>query len=189
MGKQLKAIAMLSRSRSPAMPDLATAHEQGLVDFDVVTWNAFFLPKGAPPETITNYSVDLGVTGGGVQPVPLSSSAARGPGWTRGVWGTLEAPPRRPAGGRPNAARWGVSGNRGGVSPGGGVAGVGVSELRPAGGRPNAARWGGIRKSRGGIPGWGVAGLGVSELWLRRSLGGYQEIEGGVSPGGRPNAA
>src|SRR6478609_10619823 len=40
MGKQVKAIATLSRSRSPAMSDLATAHEQGLVDFDVVTWNA-----------------------------------------------------------------------------------------------------------------------------------------------------
>jgi tripartite-type tricarboxylate transporter receptor subunit TctC len=48
MGKQVKAIATLSRNRSPFMPDLATAHEQGLTDFDVVTWNAFFLPKGAP---------------------------------------------------------------------------------------------------------------------------------------------
>jgi tripartite-type tricarboxylate transporter receptor subunit TctC len=52
MGKQVKAIAMLSRSRSPLMPDLATAREQGLVDFDVVTWNAFFLPKGAPREVV-----------------------------------------------------------------------------------------------------------------------------------------
>jgi tripartite-type tricarboxylate transporter receptor subunit TctC len=30
------------------MPDLASAHEQGLTDFDVITWTAFFLPKGAP---------------------------------------------------------------------------------------------------------------------------------------------
>src|SRR5262249_3739414 len=30
MGNQIKAIAMLSRSRSPLMPDLATVHEQGL---------------------------------------------------------------------------------------------------------------------------------------------------------------
>lgn len=48
MGKQVKAIATLSRSRSPAMPDLATAQEQGLVDFDVVTWNAFFFQKARP---------------------------------------------------------------------------------------------------------------------------------------------
>ena len=52
MGKQVKAIATLSRDRSPLMPDLPTAHEQGLADFDVVTWNAFFLPKGAPPEIV-----------------------------------------------------------------------------------------------------------------------------------------
>ncbi len=52
MGKQVKAIATLSRNRSPLMPDLATAREQGLADFDVVTWNAFFLPKGAPSEVV-----------------------------------------------------------------------------------------------------------------------------------------
>ena len=53
MGKQVKAIAVLSRSRAPLMPDLPTAHEQGLADFDVVTWNAFFLPKGSPSEVVT----------------------------------------------------------------------------------------------------------------------------------------
>lgn len=79
MGKQVKAIATLSRNRSPFMPDLATAHEQGLTDFDVVTWNAFFLPKGAPAAVIktlndaTSQAIDtpaikerlneLGVTG------------------------------------------------------------------------------------------------------------------------------
>jgi len=31
---------------------LPTAQEQGLADFDVVTWNAFFLPKGAPLEVV-----------------------------------------------------------------------------------------------------------------------------------------
>ena len=47
-GKQVKAIAMLSRERSPLMPELATALEQGIADLDVTTWTAFFLPKGAP---------------------------------------------------------------------------------------------------------------------------------------------
>ena len=47
-GKQVKALALLSKERSPLMPDLATAHEQGLADYDVTTWTAFFLPKGAP---------------------------------------------------------------------------------------------------------------------------------------------
>jgi len=47
-GKQVKALALLSKERSPLMPDLATAHEQGLADYDVTTWTAFFLPKGTP---------------------------------------------------------------------------------------------------------------------------------------------
>jgi tripartite-type tricarboxylate transporter receptor subunit TctC len=47
-GKQVKAIALLSKERSPLMPDLKTAHEQGVRDLDVVSWTAFFLPKGAP---------------------------------------------------------------------------------------------------------------------------------------------
>jgi tripartite-type tricarboxylate transporter receptor subunit TctC len=45
---QIKAIAMLSRERSPSLPELATAHEQGLTDLEAETWSAFFLPKGTP---------------------------------------------------------------------------------------------------------------------------------------------
>jgi tripartite-type tricarboxylate transporter receptor subunit TctC len=44
----LKGIALLARSRSSLLPSLATAQEQGLVDFEAITWNAFFLPKGTP---------------------------------------------------------------------------------------------------------------------------------------------
>jgi tripartite-type tricarboxylate transporter receptor subunit TctC len=53
---QVKAIATLSRMRSSVLPDLPTAHEQGLTDFDIVTWNAFFLPKGAPAEIVKRLS-------------------------------------------------------------------------------------------------------------------------------------
>ena len=51
-GKQVKALAMLSKDRSPLMPELATAHEQGLTGYDVTTWTAMFLPKGAPREIV-----------------------------------------------------------------------------------------------------------------------------------------
>jgi tripartite-type tricarboxylate transporter receptor subunit TctC len=44
---QVKAIAMLARERTPLLPDLATADEQGLKDFDVSAWNAILLPKSA----------------------------------------------------------------------------------------------------------------------------------------------
>jgi tripartite-type tricarboxylate transporter receptor subunit TctC len=46
--KTLKGIAILARSRSPLLPSLATAHEQGLTNFEAVQWNAFFMPKGTP---------------------------------------------------------------------------------------------------------------------------------------------
>ena len=46
--KQVSALAALTRERSPILPDLPTAHEQGLPDFDAYTWNAVFLPKGTP---------------------------------------------------------------------------------------------------------------------------------------------
>jgi tripartite-type tricarboxylate transporter receptor subunit TctC len=47
-GKTVKAIAILSKNRSPSLPDLASAHEQGLTDFDIPSWYALFLPKGTP---------------------------------------------------------------------------------------------------------------------------------------------
>ena len=78
-GKQVKALALLSAERSPLMPDLATAGEQGLPDYAVTTWTAFFLPKGAPKAivdklnevthaamdtpAIKNRMLEIGVTG------------------------------------------------------------------------------------------------------------------------------
>jgi tripartite-type tricarboxylate transporter receptor subunit TctC len=44
----LKGIALLALRRSSLLPSLATADEQGLVDFEAITWNAFFLPTGTP---------------------------------------------------------------------------------------------------------------------------------------------
>jgi tripartite-type tricarboxylate transporter receptor subunit TctC len=61
-GKQVKALAVLSRGRSPLMPDLASAHEQGLTGFDVTTWTAFFLPKGAPKAIVDTLNEAAGAT-------------------------------------------------------------------------------------------------------------------------------
>jgi tripartite-type tricarboxylate transporter receptor subunit TctC len=46
-GGTVKPIAMLSLQRSPVLPNLATANESGLPNFEAYTWNAIFLPKGA----------------------------------------------------------------------------------------------------------------------------------------------
>jgi tripartite-type tricarboxylate transporter receptor subunit TctC len=47
-GGLVKAIAILAKDRSAILPTLASAQEQGLADFDVDTWYAIALPKGAP---------------------------------------------------------------------------------------------------------------------------------------------
>jgi len=44
----VKPIAVLSKERSPVLPKLASAHEQGLEGFDVTNWYGFFLPKDTP---------------------------------------------------------------------------------------------------------------------------------------------
>jgi tripartite-type tricarboxylate transporter receptor subunit TctC len=46
-GGAVKAIAILAKERSPVLPDVPTALEQGF-DVDAYTWNAFFLPKRTP---------------------------------------------------------------------------------------------------------------------------------------------
>lgn len=49
---QVKALAMLAKERTPLLPDLKTADEQGLKDFDVSAWNAILLPKSATPDMV-----------------------------------------------------------------------------------------------------------------------------------------
>jgi tripartite-type tricarboxylate transporter receptor subunit TctC len=50
-GKTVKAIALMNRTRSPVLPDVPTTVEQG-VNIEAYTWNALFLPKGAPPAIV-----------------------------------------------------------------------------------------------------------------------------------------
>jgi tripartite-type tricarboxylate transporter receptor subunit TctC len=57
--KEVKAIAALSRERSPILPDLPSAHEQGLAGFDAYTWNAVFLPKGTPAPMVQKLNAAL----------------------------------------------------------------------------------------------------------------------------------
>jgi tripartite-type tricarboxylate transporter receptor subunit TctC len=46
--KTIKAIAILTRDRSPRLPALASAREQGLTNFAASNWFASFFPKGTP---------------------------------------------------------------------------------------------------------------------------------------------
>jgi tripartite-type tricarboxylate transporter receptor subunit TctC len=51
-GNTIKPLAILARQRLPVLPNLPTAIEQGLAEFEASTWNALFAPKGTPPATV-----------------------------------------------------------------------------------------------------------------------------------------
>jgi tripartite-type tricarboxylate transporter receptor subunit TctC len=48
----IKAIAIMTKERSPVLPNLPTGLEQGVQGLEAYTWSAIFLPKGAPPEVV-----------------------------------------------------------------------------------------------------------------------------------------
>jgi tripartite-type tricarboxylate transporter receptor subunit TctC len=50
-GGKVKGIAMMTKERSPVLPNLATTGEQGL-DVQAYTWSALFLPKNAPANIV-----------------------------------------------------------------------------------------------------------------------------------------
>ena len=45
----MKAIAVMTRDRSPVFPNLASAHEQGLTNFESYHWNALYYQKAPQP--------------------------------------------------------------------------------------------------------------------------------------------
>lgn len=51
--KKVKAIAVLTKGRSPIVPAVPSAHEQGVTDFDASVWYGLMLPKG-PPKVVVD---------------------------------------------------------------------------------------------------------------------------------------
>src|SRR5215813_9856390 len=56
----LKPIAVLTHERSPTLPDLPTAKEQGYDFGDLFYWMGLFFPKGTPAPIITKFNAALG---------------------------------------------------------------------------------------------------------------------------------
>ena len=52
-GGTIRAYAIATPERSPALPDVPTTKEAGLPDYEVSAWNAVFAPKGTPKEVVT----------------------------------------------------------------------------------------------------------------------------------------
>jgi len=51
-GGKVRAIALASTQRNPAVPDVPTMSEWGLQDFDVGTWSTLIGPKGTPADVV-----------------------------------------------------------------------------------------------------------------------------------------
>jgi len=56
---KLKALAVTSAQRSPALPDVPTMNESGFSDFDDLTWFAFFAPAGTPPAIVERLNAEI----------------------------------------------------------------------------------------------------------------------------------
>lgn len=56
---KIKAFAIASPERSPALPQVPTTREAGLPGFEVSAWNALFAPKGTPPEVVQRLNAAL----------------------------------------------------------------------------------------------------------------------------------
>ncbi len=59
--KSVKVLAILTRTRSSLLPDLATAEEQGIKGLDGYYWIGLFLPKGTPEPIVAKLNAALGV--------------------------------------------------------------------------------------------------------------------------------
>ena len=55
----IKAYAIATAERSPALPNVPTTKESGLPDYQVSAWNALFAPKGTPKEIVTKLNETL----------------------------------------------------------------------------------------------------------------------------------
>ncbi|VTU45752.1 Argininosuccinate lyase (plasmid) [Variovorax sp. SRS16] len=57
---KLRALAVTSARRVPALPDTPTMIELGMKDFDITTWFAFFAPAGVPAPVAAKLNEHLG---------------------------------------------------------------------------------------------------------------------------------
>jgi len=55
-GGTLKAYAIGTAERSPALPNVPTSKEAGLPEFQVSAWHALFAPKGTPKPILDKLS-------------------------------------------------------------------------------------------------------------------------------------
>jgi len=58
-GGKLRGLAVTSRQRSPALPDVPTVAESGFKDFEATGWLAILAPNGIPPAVVTKLNTEI----------------------------------------------------------------------------------------------------------------------------------
>ncbi len=58
-GERVRAIAVTSAQRSPALPDVPTVNEQGFSGFDDLTWTAVFAPAGTSQDIVNRLNSEI----------------------------------------------------------------------------------------------------------------------------------
>jgi tripartite-type tricarboxylate transporter receptor subunit TctC len=57
---RLRGLAVSTRERSPAIPNVPTAAEAGVPNYEAIGWFGLLAPAGTPPATIQQLSADIG---------------------------------------------------------------------------------------------------------------------------------
>lgn len=107
-GGRLKALAVSTDQRVPAMPDVPTIAESGVPGFDVSAWDAIFVPKGTPPAVISRIEAAIHKA--------LSSSELRKQLQDRGAEGAPLSSAELGRFVQAEIQRWGVAVKRSGAS-------------------------------------------------------------------------
>jgi len=56
---KVRALAVTSAKRSPALPDTPTLQEAGIAGFDVASWQAIYAPAGTPPAIVQRLNAEI----------------------------------------------------------------------------------------------------------------------------------
>jgi tripartite-type tricarboxylate transporter receptor subunit TctC len=56
---RLRALGISVLKRSAALPDVATLHEAGVMDFEALHWHGFFLPAKTPATVVTRFHAEV----------------------------------------------------------------------------------------------------------------------------------
>ena len=58
-GGKLRALGVTTKARSAVLPEVPTLHEQGLTDFEDVTWNGIVAPAATPREVLRRLNAEV----------------------------------------------------------------------------------------------------------------------------------